>query len=284
MNVCRALSLAMLSTLLGSSAALPGQQPAPSSTSTDGGQMTVEQQARFTAAKADFNGERWAEAAAKLGALHAAVPADSTVTKFLAEAEIGAGKPGDAVDLLQPVLTQNKDDVQALAIMAHAYAQQHKAAERDAALEHLQRLHDSGATKLQSLVLDRTPTTQGGSVVFIYFLEPWSRYNVSLMARVLNSAGQQVQRVTLESSDMDQVFYAKQHPEDAAKGARQFSMDGYTESAPNAQGVRSQTHATYGFFSGRPSFDVFHDKTMSIVEQRSAPMSTTSGIPVPAKQ
>jgi len=34
-----------------------------------------------------------------------------------------------------------------------------------------------------------------------------------------------VRQITLESNDVDQVGFAKEHPDMAAKGTRRFSMD-----------------------------------------------------------
>jgi hypothetical protein len=87
--------------------------------------------------------------------------------------------------------------------------------------------------------------------------------------------------VTLESNDFDQPLWAKQHPKEAAAGMRMFSMDGYSEPIPGPNGTATQTHTTYGFFDGRPSYDTVRDKMIAVANGKGSAISSTSGIPMP---
>lgn len=224
--------------------------------------FTDQQRALLTDARADITADRWDLALAKLQTLHAAVPDNMVVTKFEAEAEINTAKTADALALLRPLLATNPDDIQALAIAAHAYAQQRQSPQRDATLAHLQKLHDDGATKLPQLIVETDPLPNGGSVRIFYFLQPFSQYHISLMARVYDSAGKQLRRITLETGDFDQPGFAKEHPDLAAKGERRYSIDSYVNTSPT-----TQTQALHGFFDGRPTYDTFRDRALTIAQQ-----------------
>ncbi len=246
--------------------------------------LTPEQQSLFTQARTDFGAEHWAEAAKTLSELHAAVPNNVVITKFLAEAQINLGQTADALKAMQPILSAAPEDVQALAITAHAYAQAHQSAQRDAALAHLQALHDSGATKLAQVIVEKDDLPGGGFVRIFDYLQPWSQYHITLMARVFDSNGRQIRRITLESGDFDQPGFAKEHPDLAAKGERRYSIDGYSEQAPGPNGTVTQTQALYGFYDGRPSYDTFRARVLEIMQKQSAPAATMTTVPQAPKQ
>ncbi len=254
---------------------LRAQQTGTSAT-TD---LSPEQQSRFTQARNDFNAEHWAEAAKDFSELHSAAPTNVVFSKFLAEAQINLGQTADALQATQTILAASPDDVQALAITAHAYAQAHQSAERDAAMAHLQSLHDSGATRLGQLIVEKDDLPGGGFVRIFDYLQPWSAYHITLMARVFDSSGKQIRRITLESGDFDQPAFAKEHPDLAAKGERRYSIDGYSEGAPGPNGTVTQTQALYGFYDGRPSYDTFRTRVLEIVQKQTAPAATTTTAP-----
>ena len=243
--------------------------------------LTPDQQALFTQAGEAFNHEHWGEAIAGFGKLHTQLPNDARFVKFEAEAEVNAGSSASAVALLDPLTGMNGNDIQALAILAHAYAQAHQSPERDSTLQRLQALHDSGASPLQQMMLEKDTLPNGGFVRFFYFFQPWSRYNVYYMARMFDGAGKQIERVTLESNDSDQPDFAHRHPDEAAKGMRFFSVDGYIDH-PNAQGGGTQTHLSYAFFEGRPTYDVFRETVLAIASGEKKPLAKTDGIALPA--
>ncbi len=69
--------------------------------------------------------------------------------------------------------------------------------------------------------------------------------------------------IDCESDDIDQVAFAKEHPDKAANGDRSFSLDGYL--APN-------THSTIRLFGdGEPTYETVR----KLVVGNAAPMATT---------
>ncbi|HZS53695.1 MAG TPA: tetratricopeptide repeat protein [Bryobacteraceae bacterium] len=74
--------------------------------------------------------------------------------------------------------------------------------------------------------------------------------------------------VDLESDDIDQVEFAKKHPEDAAAGKRSFSLDGYS---------RPNTHATLKFYpDSEPTYREVRADVIANLSGTLKPMSTTT--------
>jgi hypothetical protein len=265
--------------LLLSTSAFAQQQPTANAAA-----LSPEQQSAFAAARQDFGAQRWQDALVRLRALHDQQPQNAEVAKFAAEASLNANDSAYAISLLRPIETSVPDDWQALALLARSYAESRRASERDAELDKLVALHkitnDPRLAHLTQFMVERITTTNG-HIDLYYSLEPWSRYKIYEMGRVYNTSGRQVYRVTLESSDFDQPLWAKQHPKEAAAGMRMFSMDGYSEPIPGPNGTATQTHATYGFFDGRPSYDTIRDKMIAVANGKGRAISSTSGIPMP---
>ena len=84
------------------------------------------------------------------------------------------------------------------------------------------------------------------------FLVPAEPYKVYYVGHVADVKGVIFLDISLESSDADQVLFAKQHAKEAAAGLRDFTLDAYRETGLNQAGQRTQTHFTYKFFVGQP--------------------------------
>jgi hypothetical protein len=112
-------------------------------------------------------------------------------------------------------------------------------------------------------------------------LVPWGYYKVYAYGKVTDGDGKLFLSISLESNDLDQPHFAKEHPDEAAKGIRQFSMDAYRETGLNSDGKRTQTHLTYKFFDGQPSYATIREEFLKIVNGQSNPVSSRSGLVVP---
>jgi hypothetical protein len=84
--------------------------------------------------------------------------------------------------------------------------------------------------------------------------------------------------ILCESDDVDQVFFAKAHPKEAAAGQRSFSLDSYTAPKPTADGKSyTQTHGTIKFYpDGEPSYETVRVDVLRVLEHKAAPMSSTT--------
>ena len=265
--------------------AIPTPFFAQNSSAPQGTDLSTQQSNDFAAAQRSFAVGNWADAFGKLEPLHEAVPGNPLVAKYTAEAAINTGDAAYAGQVLQPLLAATPDDWQALTLQARLYAEAHSDAARDGILQQLTHLHGTSTDQRfrgQTQLLVERDTVPTGHLDLFYSLQPWSRYNIYEMARVYGADGKQTLRITLESSDFDQPLWAKQHPDLAAKGERMFSMDGYSDQPPATPGGQAtQTHMTYGFFDGRPSYNTVRDRMIAIASGKGqAPMTKTEGIVV----
>jgi hypothetical protein len=85
----------------------------------------------------------------------------------------------------------------------------------------------------------------------------------------------------VESADADQPAFVKEHPKEASQGLRQFSLDAYRETGLNSSGQRTQTHYTFQFFVGRPSYETVRDAFISVATGKATATSSRSNLIVP---
>lgn len=270
------------------SAAGASSQTASSTTqqasATDGGplaSLSVKQKTHFEVATTEFAAGDYAGALPQLRnllkELQPGAPAQIVVAKYATESALNAGDREYAFSLLKPILAATPDDWQAQSLLVRAYAEMGQKVERDATLAHLMDLHKQGAypqlNRMEQFLIERVPFKDGFLRIWYSFI-PWGGYKTYMFARVYDSSGQQVLRVTLESSDFDQPQFAKEHPEMTAKGMRRFSLDGYGQDKKLDNGQTSQTHMTFGFYDGQPSYDTVRDRMVAIATKQVSPISS----------
>lgn len=279
MRLCAGL---LGSLLMGTCAA----QDAPAATTKNDplAALTPAQKDSFLAAGKDFAAEQYGPALATLKPLVAQLPpgspAQGMLAKYAAEAALNTGDRAYALGLLKPIEAADAYDWQAKSLLARADAEAGDKPARDAELASLTRMHKEMPSaqigKLTQILLERDVLANGGTIRIWYSLEPWGRYKTYLFSRVFDKAGQQTLRIALESSDFDQPMFVKEHPEQAARGDRRFSLDGYGQDVKAANGGVTQTHMTFGFFDGRPPYDTVRARMLTIAEGKGAPISSSS--------
>ncbi len=247
---------------------------------------TPEQQTAFDTAKQDFAAGRFSAAFAALRPLQEQLPGDIDLLRFTCEAALDSGDTAFPIAKLMPLTEAKPGQWQELMLLARAYAQARDLDRREATLSAITAAFNSGRhpklSAINQFLIERVPLPDGRMDIY-YVLSPYSRYNISMTAWLYNAAGQQRYHLTLETSDFDQPLWAKSHPQQAADGMRLYSLDGYSPPVAGPNGTRSQTHATFGFLDGKPSYETVRERWMGIATNKSGPMSTTSGIPLPAK-
>ncbi len=236
----------------------------------------VEQQQVQQAGQA-FAAGKYADALVAYKALHAAHPGNAQIAKFAAEAAINVGEAQYALGILQPMAAANPDDWQATGLLARIYAQTGDEKNRDAEMAHMAELYQKGLipARLQQYLLERV-VASGKTIMIWHSLVPWGNYKVYDYARVFDGNGQLLMRITLESADMDQALFAKLHPEDAAAGKRQFSLDGYKDLGATPDGGHREMHLTYGFLVGEPAYDEVRADFVKIATGTWTPMSSNT--------
>lgn len=242
------------------------------------------EQSQFAVAGKAFQAGQYAVALADFKELIAKYPGNDAYKKFGAEAALNIGDPHFALQTISAIETAHPEDWQARLLLARAYQQTSSEPghprKRDEEITTVTRMHESGdhprLARLRDFLLETV--RQGDKTVQFYpSFVPWGPYKVSLIARVLDASGKQALRVTLESGDGDQPNFAIQHPAAAAAGERAYTLDGYGPENKVPNGQTLQTHFTYDFFVGKPSYDVVREKVLAIAAARISPLSGRTG-------
>jgi hypothetical protein len=237
--------------------------------------LTPDQKQQYDQAVQNFNGQNYADALVHYKILLKQIPTDPILLKFSSEAALNTGDTAYALNNLKPIAQANPDDWQAAGLLTRAYAECGDKANRDAGIAHMIELQKRGLTPphMQQYLLEHVIV--GGKTVLIFTsLEPWGHYKVYNYAQVYDEEAHLALRLTLESDDSDQPLFARQHPKEAAAGARLFSIDGYSDSAPASDGQHTETHDTYKFFTGQPTYETVRETFLSIASAKPAPVSS----------
>jgi len=238
--------------------------------------LTRTQKKAFMESQNAFIANRYADALGELRSLLAQLPQDtpaqSAMAERTAEAAVYAGEQTYAISLLKPIEARDGSDCPARTLLARAYAEEGRSAERDAEISALTALHkeapESPAGKLDAFLLEQHSLKGGGAVTIAYFLRPAAPHNTHLLAQIFDASGSLMLHIELDSGDSDQVYFRETHPDLAAKGDRQFSLDAFLDKAVPGD-TSDDRHALIQFFDGAPSYDTVRDQILAI-EERSA--------------
>lgn len=244
--------------------------PAPGSLS----RLTRTQKKAFMESQDLFLAGRYAdtleELLSLLGQIPQNTPARIAMAERTAEAALGAGEQTYAISLLKPIEEHDSSDCPARTLLARAYAEEGHSAERDAEISALTELHRqaprSPVGKLDTFLLEQHGLKGGGIVRIWYVLQPWGPHNTHLYSEVLDASGGTIVSVELDSDDGDQVYFRQIHPDLAAKGGRQFSLDAFADRTL-ADGKIDHQHTLIQFFDGAPSYDKVRERILAIAER-----------------
>jgi hypothetical protein len=237
--------------------------------------LTAPQKQQFDDAGKAFSAAHFADALVVYKLLLKDLPGDPVLSKFAGEAALDIGDTTFALATLKPIAQSNPDDWQAVALLTRAYAESGDKAGRDAGIAQMLDLHKRGITPpgTRQFIVERTKV--GDHVVLIFVsLAPWGSYHAYNYAQIFDPGGHLALRATIESDDADQSTFAKQHPTEAAAGVRGFSLDGYQDNGKNSDGQRVETHFTFKFFIGQPTYDIVRNEFLSIVTGQTKPISS----------
>jgi hypothetical protein len=244
--------------------------------------MNDAQKHKFDEAGKAFGAQKYTEALETFKQLLGELPGDAMLSKFASEAALNSGDTGFAITTLKPLAAANPDDWQAAALLTRAYAESGDAAARDAGIAHMLDLRQKGATPpgLRDYVVERVKLGDK-TLIIRTSLEPWGGYHVYAIGQLADSDGKVSFRVALESDDVDQVSFAKEHPQEAAKGMRRFSLDGYTDSGVNSNGQKTQSQSLYKFMDGQPSYATLREEFIQIAKGATKGQAGREGLVVP---
>jgi hypothetical protein len=236
--------------------------------------LTRSQKEAFLKSQDIFIAGRFGDALGALRNLLAQVPSNTPAHNALAErtaeAALESGERAFAISLLKPVEERDGNDCSARTLLARAYAEEGRFAERDVEISAITALHEarkSPAGKLDVFLLEQHRLEHGGIVSIWYALRPWGPHNTHLYSEILDGSGNMKLRIELDSDDPDQVYFREVHPDLAAKGDRRFSLDAFaTDRTGNVE------HALIQFYDGRPSYDAVRERILKIAEHSGKPI------------
>jgi tetratricopeptide (TPR) repeat protein len=156
------------------------------------------------------------------------------------------------------------DDWRVNTTLVAAYAIAGHKQQRDAERLLLHKLHDDPhaveAAQANGFLLEMFPAKKYRVDAIEYF-HPMGKFHLYYRFLVRDAAGKRVWEFGLQSDDLNQASWAKVHPQEAAAGKRQFSL----------QGEGGGQHADYRLFSGDPDYDELRAEVVRIVESQPGP-------------
>jgi hypothetical protein len=244
--------------------------------------LTPDQKQRFDSAIQALRERRYADGLELFKGLQKELPTETIITKYAADCALQTGDISFVLTQLKPIAQANPDDWQATAMLTRAYAESGDKANRDAGMAHMLDLHKRGLTpqNMQKYALERVKVGEN-SMMIQTSLVPWGYYKIYDVGQVSDSSGQTFLQITLESNDFDQPGFAQRYPKEAAQGLRQFSLDAYRDTGVNSDGKKTQTHFTYQFFVGQPSYDTVREWFVNVATGKATAMSSRTGLTTP---
>ncbi len=245
--------------------------------------LTAAEQLLFDTAMLARNEKRFSDAFDIYKQLLRGHSGEPLLIEFAGDAALHIDAPQFVVSELPPLVKSRPLDWRAAMMLVRGCAQTGNVACRDEQMSHIASLYNEGVVPTQITSYEIENFKAGTRLVSLsIFLAPWGRYGARATADITEADGRRVQRVFLESADAEQPLFAKQNPAAAAQGLRSFSLDGYVLIGTNEKGQQTQTHVTYGFYAGQPSYDVLRSKLANIATGDVKGLSSRTGIPVAA--
>jgi predicted Zn-dependent protease len=243
--------------------------------------LNPQQKQQFDDAGKAYGAHRYADSLAIHQLLLKDFPGDPILLKFASEAALQNGDAAFAMKTLKPLAQADPDDWQAAAMLTRACAETGDKACRDAGMAHMLDLHGRGITppQLQQYAVESVKLGDNALVINIS-LVPWGNYKVYDLGKVTDGAGKLLLSITLESNDFDQPGFAKEHPDEAAKGMRRFSIDTYRETGTDSAGHRTQTQGLYKFIDGQPPYETIREEFLKLASGQGSPIGSRTGLTV----
>jgi tetratricopeptide (TPR) repeat protein len=191
-------------------------------------------------------------------------PENATANLLAASAALNLFQSDGAVTYAEDAQLLAPKDWRVDTTLVTAYAQAGKTKERDAVRAKLIALHESpdapDAMKANGFLLD---LFQVGNyrVEAVQYFRPIGKFHTYYRFVVRNRANKRVWEYELQSDDFAQKSWADAHPQEAAAGGRQFSLESDSGGA----------HTEYRLFSGDPGYDAVRAVVARLLLDRTTP-------------
>jgi len=165
------------------------------------------------------------------------------------------------------------DDWRVDTTLVTAYAAAGRSKQRDAERTKLVALHGNAnapdAAKANGFLLDLFKVGKY-RVEAVQYFQPIGKFHTYYRFLVRSLGGKRLWEYDLQSDDFAQKSWAEAHPQEAAAGGRQFSLESDT----------GDTHMEYRLFSGDPGYDMVRSVVVALLQERTLPFPAE--VPKPA--
>lgn len=207
-------------------------------------QLPIDTRAKMEQATAAFRSRDFQHALELFNLVTAEEPQNILAHNLAGNCSLELGNYSAAAQSFQRALKIQPDQPQNLSGLARAYTLAGLISERDELAKHLRELAKSGKLpKNFGYVLD-TFDVGDKKVLVTEFPLLAGGYHFRYQFDIYDTARNLTSRIALESDDIDQASYQKEHPKEAAEGGRRFSLDSYGRN----------THGLLKFYDGEPPY------------------------------
>ena len=168
-----------------------------------------------------------------------------------------------AIDAFKHALQIHADEWHNISGLIHAYTLAGMTQERDELQKHIGELERDGKLPDTFAYVFETFQVANQQVEVSKYPKITGFYGERYRFNVYNKDGTLVFRVALESAELEQPRWAKEHKELAAAGGRRFSLDGYS----------SEGHYTYGFYDGEPEYQKLREEVEQVLTGKKPALS-----------
>lgn len=204
-------------------------------------------------------------------------PGNATANLLAASSALNLYMADVAVNYAEKARQLAPNDWRVDTTLVTAYAAAGKTQQRDAVRTKLVALHASpeapDAMKANGFLLDLFKIGRY-RVEAVQYFQPIGKFHTYYRFLVRNQGGRRVWEYNLQSDDFTQKSWADAHPQEAAVGGRQYSLESDT----------GDTHTEYRLFSGSPTYDDVRAVVARLLQERTTPFPTEAPKPAAAAQ
>ena len=196
----------------------------------------------------------------------AADPSDIVAYNVAANCSLRMKDYPSAIEYFKHALQLQPDEYHNLSGLMRAFTLAGMASERDELRKHIAELEHAGKLPDNFNYVFETFDAGDKKIEVAEFPKIHGFYGERYRFKVFNSVGKEIFCITLESDELEQPAWAKEHPKEATAGGRKFSLDGYA----------SDSHSTYAFYNGEPPYEQVREEAKQVLAGKKKAISKSA--------